>query len=151
MEKCEVAQRQWSVQLANATGQPFWVEPSLQKRKPWWCCTFLSQCLVCLLAQCSAPWLRKGSYRHTHTHKPTESSYWSCFLPLVRRIDQTLLQGKLKAQLMEMRIVSDTEFRYIKKSLIREHNREHWCLWFKMVLVFPWRHHFCYRPLSTYR
>lgn len=42
---------------------------------------------------------------------------------------------------MEKRIHSDTEFLNIKKFLIREHNSEHWCLWFMMVLVFPLRHY----------
>lgn len=42
---------------------------------------------------------------------------------------------------MEMRTLSDTEFLCIKKVLIREQNSEHWCLWFKRVLVFPWRNY----------
>ena len=135
--KCQVAERQWSEQLANAAGQSLGVEASLQKREPWWWGTFLSHSAE-FVSWHSAPSPRGGPATDAHTHKV---NLLIMFSSLVETPWSNTSAGETEGRLMEMRILFDTEFLYIKTSLIREHYSEHRRPLVDMVLVLPRRHY----------
>lgn len=79
-----------------------------------------------------------GPATDAHTHKV---NLLIMFSSLVKTPRSNTSAGETEGQLMEMRILFDTEFLYIKTSLIREHYSEHWHPLVDMVLVFPRGHY----------